>query len=48
MDTFKELLNFIISSASSTDVPIVVSLLIFYLAVIAALFLIKIFGGMRK
>lgn len=47
MDLFKGMIEFIVSAASRTDVDIIVALLIFYMAIVAALFLIRIIRGFK-
>lgn len=48
MELLKQIILLIVTAASRTDVDIIVALLIFYLAVVSALFLIRIWRGANK
>lgn len=48
MDLLKQMIQLIVSACSRVDVDIIVALLIFYMAVVAALFLIRIIRGIYK
>lgn len=48
MELLKQIIQLIVTAASRTDVDIIVALLLFYLAVVPALFLIRIWRGTKK
>lgn len=48
MDLLKAVIDLIVSGAECVDVEIVHALLIMYMAVVAAFFLIRIFKGVPK
>lgn len=48
MDLLKQMIQLIVLACSRADVDIIVALLIFYMAVVAALFLIRIIRGIHK
>lgn len=48
MDLLKQMIQLIVSACSRVDVDIIVALLIFYMAVVAALFLIRMIRGIHK